>query len=92
MRFHADGTVTGYGACNGFSAPYSATPKGVLDIGMINSTRMYCPESRTEQQLFTELDDATHYEIDGQIMLLLKSGEIRAVFSAVSDGVSNDAH
>lgn len=85
MSFGTDGRLTGFGACNGFSADYTATSKGVLDIGLINSTRVYCPNSSVEQQLFTELDNATHYEIDGQIMLLLQNGEIRAIFSAVKE-------
>lgn len=85
MSFGTDGRLTGFGACNGFSADYTATSKGVLDISLINSTRVYCPNSSVEQQLFTELDNATHYEIDGQIMLLLQNGEIRAIFSAVKE-------
>lgn len=86
MQFHEDGTLTGCGSCNNFSASYTATSRGGMDIGIINSTRMYCPLSETEQSLFTELDNATHYEINGQIMLLLQDGEIRVILAAVNKG------
>ena len=33
--------------------------------------------------MFRELDDAAFYEIDGPMLLLLKDGEIRAIFQAV---------
>ena len=32
--------------------------------------------------MFKELDDAAFYEIDGPMLLLLKDGEIRAIFRA----------
>lgn len=85
VTFNADKKLTGIGACNRFSANYKATDKESLDVDMIASTRIFCPESETEQQLFRELDDATHYEIDGSMLLLLKNGEIRAIFSAVEN-------
>ncbi|MBP3482024.1 MAG: META domain-containing protein [Alistipes sp.] len=82
VTFGDDGKLSGIGACNRFSAPYTTTERFGIDIGGIASTRMYCPELDREQRLFRELDDATHYEIDGPMLLILNNGEIRAVFSA----------
>lgn len=82
LTFNANNKLSGKGACNNFSASYKATDKEALDIGTIAATRMLCPDSNVEQRLYTELDNATHYEIDGQLLLLLNNGEIRAIFSA----------
>ena len=41
-----------------------------------------CPNIEVEQTMFKELDDATFYEIDGPMLLLLNNGEIRAIFQA----------
>lgn len=88
VTFGGDGKLTGIGACNRFSAQYKATAKEVLEIGTIAASRMYCPDLDTEQAMFTELDCATHYEIGGSMLFILKNGEIRAIFSAVG---SDDA-
>lgn len=85
----ADGQLHGKGSCNNFAATYTSTDKEALSISKIASTRAFCPESKTEQQLFTELDDATHYEITGSMLFLLKNGEIRAIFSAPDDESSD---
>ena len=83
IHFADDGTLSGIGACNRFNAPYSATEKRAINIGTIASTRRLCPNIEAEQSMFRELDDAAFYEIDGPMLLLLKDGEIRAIFKAV---------
>ena len=83
IRFSDDGTLSGIGACNRFNAPYSVMEKRAINIGTIASTRRLCPNIEAEQSMFRELDDATFYEIDGPMLLLLKDGEIRAIFKAV---------
>ena len=35
--------------------------------------------------MFKELDEAAFYEVDGPMLLLLKNGEIRAIFRAKDD-------
>ena len=82
ITFGINGRLTGVGSCNKFNAPYSVTPSRAIDIDTIVSTRRYCPLSEREQRLFRELDDATHYEIDGSMLMLLNNGEIRAIFTA----------
>ena len=83
IDFHSDGKLSGIGACNRFNAAYTTTDTHAIDIGTIASTRMMCPDIDREQKLFRELDDATHYEIDGPMLLILNNGEIRAIFKAV---------
>lgn len=90
ITFGANNKLTGIGACNRFSASYKSTDKEALDIDVIASTRMLCPDIETEQKLFKELDEATHYEIDGSMLLLLNNGEIRAIFSAVTTDTAAD--
>lgn len=85
LQFAADGSLSGIGACNRFTAPYSTTEKRGLDIGTIASTRRYCPDQEIEQKMFKELDEAAFYEVDGPMLLLLKNGEIRAIFRAKDD-------
>lgn len=82
LTFAADGSLSGIGACNRFTAPYTTTEKRGIDIGTIASTRRLCPDIEEEQTLFRELDDAAFYEIDGPMLLLLNDGEIRAIFQA----------
>lgn len=86
ITFGADNRLTGIGACNRFSAEFKTTEKETLDIGTIAATRMLCPGSDTEQRMFQELDDATHYEIDGSMLIILNNGEIRAIFAAADTG------
>ena len=84
ITFRNDNMVSGVGSCNRFNAKYNVDmEKESLNIGVIASTRMLCPDSETEQRLFIELDGTTHYEIDGSILILINNGEIRALFSAV---------
>ncbi len=82
VQFAANGSLAGVGACNRFTAPYSITDKRVIDVGTIASTRRLCPNIELEQTMFREIDEATFYEIDGPMLLLLNNGEIRAVFQA----------
>ena len=83
IHFAADGTLTGVGACNRFTAPYTTGDNRTIDIHTIASTRRFCPNIESEQTMFRELDEAAHYEIAGPMLLLLKDGEIRAIFQAV---------
>lgn len=85
LTFGEDGRIMGRGDCNTFTALYSVTDKEGLDIGTIASTRMNCPRLISEQNLYAELDAATHYEITGSMLFILNNGEIRAIFSAPAD-------
>lgn len=89
VTFGPDNRLSGIGSCNRFNASYDVdTVKESLKVGVIATTRMFCPDNGNEQKLFNELDQATHYEIDGSMMLLLKDGEVRAIFSAAESSLN----
>ena len=90
ITFRTDNMMSGIGSCNRFNAKYNVDmTKESLDIGVIASTRMLCADVATEQRLYTELDGATHYEIDGSTLILINNGEIRALFTAVENPEKN---
>ena len=71
-EFGADGTVSGSGGCNTYTAPYTTPAAGQITIGPVASTKMACPEAemQIEQNYFTALANATTYEIDGTTLTL----------------------
>ncbi|WP_418982059.1 META domain-containing protein [Alistipes sp.] len=78
----ADGQLSGTGACNRIFGSYTADEKRALKIGPLASTRMACPGLETEREFVAALESATHYDMDGPMLLLLCDGELRAVFQA----------
>ena len=51
---------------------------------------MMCPNVDLEAELSKILEDATHYEIDGDMLMLLSNGEMQAVFQAVEASAKSD--
>ncbi len=78
----SDRSIAAEGACNKFSGSYTTDDKHSLRIGSLRSTRMTCPDQATEQTFAAALETATHYDMDGPMLLLLSDGELRAVFQA----------
>ncbi len=78
----SDRSVAAEGACNKLSGSYTTDDKHSLHIGPLRSTRMTCPDLATEQAFAAALETATHYDMDGPMLLLLSDGELRAVFQA----------
>lgn len=77
-----NGQITGVGACNRLSGPYKSDEKRSLKIGPLASTRMACHDLKREQAFIQALESATHYDMDGPMLLILSNGELRAVFQA----------
>jgi heat shock protein HslJ len=71
-QFNADGTVSGSGGCNTYSATYTTPAPGEITFGPVASTKKACPEAETqiEQNYFTALENATVYQIDGTTLTL----------------------
>ena len=62
---------------------YQTTETGGLTVGQnMASTRMFCPDLDREQAFGDVLSGATHYEVDGDMLMLLTDGELRAVLQA----------
>lgn len=83
FTFDAEGRFAGKGACNRMMGGYTTTEKGEMKFSGVASTRMMCPDVDLEGELGQILDRTTHYEIDGDMLLLLSNGEMQAVFQAV---------
>lgn len=71
-EFGADGTLSGTGGCNTYSAPYRIEPVDGLSIGAIAATKMACdlPVMGTELAYFAALARVATYSIDGQTLTL----------------------
>ena len=82
FQFSEDGRSSGVGACNRMMGDYSVTEKRAISFGELAGTRMMCPNINLETQLIKIISQATHYEIDGDMLLLLSNGELQAIFKA----------
>ena len=72
ITFADDGTVSGSGGCNAFTAPYSTSDDDRIQIGPIAATRMACEEPimATEQHFFAALENSTTYTVSGNSLNL----------------------
>ncbi len=82
LHFSPTGEVTGMGDCNRFMGSYSTADDRSLQIGPLASTRRLCRQSR-ETELFSTLEQVTHYDMDGPMLLLLNRGRLVALFESV---------
>ena len=78
-----DGNFSGVGACNRMMGAYEISSTGALKLQNLASTKMMCRDAELETKLAQILDRATHYEVDGNLLLILSDGEMQAVFKAV---------
>ncbi|MEG0788987.1 MAG: META domain-containing protein [Alistipes sp.] len=82
IQFSDDNRISGVGACNRIMGAYSADVKGAMKIGPLATTMMACPGMDKEQSFTNAISQATHYEMDGSMLLLLSNGELKAIFQA----------
>ena len=78
-----DGNFSGVGACNHMTGEFTTSTTGALKFQGIASTKMRCPNADLETKFSQVLDRATHYEVDGNLLLILSNGEMQAVLQAV---------
>ena len=79
-----DGSLAGVAACNRLLGHYTTTENYGINFGQVGTTMMLCPENGELEALFTQmLGTVTHYDIDGDKLLLLSGGAIKAIFKAV---------
>ena len=73
----------GRGACNSLLGQYATGDKFALRFSHLGSTKMLCPNNEAlEMKLLQVLSKATHYDIDYDMLMLMRNGEIIAVFKA----------
>jgi heat shock protein HslJ len=88
MTLGADGRVSGTGGCNRFSGTFARTEtgraSGTLAMGgdMI-STRMMCLDGTREAEFLSMLAEVDSYSIDGARLLLIRGGDVLAIFDRV---------
>jgi len=81
LLFSEGGDVSGKGACNRLMGAYKTDASRALKIGPLASTRMMCYDDR-ETTYFRMLEEVTHYDMDGPMLMLLSDGSLVAVFQA----------
>lgn len=84
FSFSVDGKFSGLAACNRFMGDYVTSERGVMKFKGVASTRRMCREADLEVQFAQILERTTHYEIDGDMLMLLSNGEMQAVLKAVA--------
>ena len=73
----------GRGACNSLLGQYATGDKYALRFSNLGSTKMLCPHNEAlEMELVKILSKTTHYDIDYDMLMLMREGEILAVFKA----------
>lgn len=76
----------GRGACNSLLGQYAIGDKCALRFSHLGSTKMLCPENeQLEMKLIQILSKTTHYDIDYDMLMLMRDGEILAVFKAQAE-------
>ncbi len=85
LRFdQQQGRVSGMAACNSISGEYSTTEKRGLKIERLASTQKLClRDGDKEALLIKALENATHYEMDGPMLMILSHGELLALFQSL---------
>jgi heat shock protein HslJ len=61
---------------------YHITEQGEMKFLNVASTRRMCREAELESQFLTILGRTTHYEIDGDMLMLLSNGEVQIILQA----------
>ena len=73
----------GRAACNSLLGQYATGDKFALRFSHLGSTKMLCPHNEAlEMKLAQILSQTTHYDIDYDMLMLMRNGEIIAVFKA----------
>ncbi len=89
ITFGEDGRVSGVGDCNRFSGTFSleggdGRGSGALKVAddMV-STRMMCLNQAQEDRFLAVLREADSFSIDGEKLMLLRMGDVLAIFEVV---------
>lgn len=81
ITFPEEGTVTGRGPCNAYTATQSV-PLPWIEIRDIAATRMACPDLAAEAAFFKALQEMTLVEVTLDILLLTTPEGREMVFTA----------
>ncbi|MDY0232647.1 MAG: META domain-containing protein [Sulfurimonas sp.] len=83
IQFKADGSVKGHLGCNNFFGSYKIEDKNIA-FENIASTKMMCPNIKTEDAFTNVLQSVKTYEIKGETMIFSNTnGEEISVLKAI---------
>ena len=82
FSFEQGGKFAGVAACNTLMGEYQITERGDMKFTNVASTRRMCREAELERQFQEILSRTTHYEIDGDMLMLLSNGEVQVILQA----------
>lgn len=81
-----ENSLGGRGACNNLLGQYATGDKYALRFSHLGSTKMLCPKNEDlEMKLIQILSQTTHYDIDYDMLMLMREGTILAVFKALPE-------
>ncbi|MFI3302305.1 MAG: META domain-containing protein [Rikenellaceae bacterium] len=77
-----DGKVSGMASCNRITGSYTFTSDSrILKFDHMGMTRMMCPPGDDHEDEFGQmLGKVTHFEVDGDMLIMLSGGESVALF------------
>lgn len=79
----SEGNLSGVAACNRFAAQYTLGEKFSIRVTPVVSTRMACHENEALESRFLEVvGGASHYDIDYDMLMIIKDGAVKAVLKA----------
>jgi heat shock protein HslJ len=86
MTLGRDGKISGIGDCNRYNGTYtqkagSSRTNGGLTVSQnLVSTRMMCPNQALETEFLKMLSQIDSWSIDGRRLMLIRSGDVLAIF------------
>ena len=81
-----ENNLGGRGACNSLLGQYATGDKFALRFSHLGSTKMLCPANEDlEMKMIQILSQTTHYDIDYDMLMLMREGTILAVFKALPE-------
>ncbi len=87
MTLGADSRVSGVGDCNNFSGTFTREQKQLKIADNLVSTRKMCLNQAREDKFLKMLLAIDSYSIDGNRLVLIKNGDVQAIFEAVPAAV-----
>ncbi len=93
MTLYPEGKLSGQGDCNRYSGSYNLTATGTGASGKLSTgsdmitTRMMCRGQEQENKYLQMLREIDSYSIDGERLLLIKGGDVLAIFDRMPEPV-----
>ncbi len=88
MTLGADGHISGVGDCNRFAGSFTQNLKQLKIANNLVSTRKMCLNQSREDKFLKMLSSIDSYSIDGNRLVLIKNGDVQAIFEAVRAATS----